>query len=173
MQGETWRRKTSLLLDDPSLRLQRILVFLGFLLVGSGNLPFVGVSDAISTNSYDFYLIVTFVGFALFGFASWAWLLALSRRQGGFREMRIALRLFAVACLVSGAAYLGLVNELVDVYRRLHHVGVRTQAIAYGLTILGFCVTALGFWTAARAAGSKETAHADSAFTVSDSATSQ
>ena len=64
--------------------------------------------------------------------------------------MRRVLRLVALACLVLGIAYMGLVNELVEVHRQLDHAQLRRQLVIYGLPLLGYCIASLGFWTAAR-----------------------
>ena len=63
--------------------------------------------------------------------------------------MRWVLRLVALACLVLGVAYAGLINEIIDLHRQLHHVGLRRQLLSYGLSLFGFCIASLGFWTTA------------------------
>jgi hypothetical protein len=64
--------------------------------------------------------------------------------------MRWALRLVALACLVFGVAYVGLINELIELHRtKLYHSGLRRQLLSYGLPLVGFCVAAFGFGTAA------------------------
>src|ERR1700722_9702409 len=91
---------------------QRVLVLLGFILVAGGQLPFLGI-ESFSPHDYDFYFIVSAVGYVLLGWASWAWLTALSRTREGRTGMRRVLRLVALACLVLGIAYVGLINELI------------------------------------------------------------
>jgi hypothetical protein len=131
-------------------RVRRVLVLLGFVLVAGGQLPPLGVSS-FSPSSFDFYLIVSAVGYVLLGWASWVWLTALSRKGEGRTGMRSVLRLVALACLVLGVAYVGLINEVIEIHRRLHHVGLRRQLLSYGLPLVGFCVAAFGFGTAASA----------------------
>ncbi len=63
--------------------------------------------------------------------------------------MRRVLRLVALACLVLGIAYGGLINEFIELQRHIQHGGLRRQLLSYGLTLLGFCIASLGFWTAA------------------------
>ncbi len=104
---------------------------------------------SISTTDQDFFWVVTAVGFAVLAWASWAWLSALTKQRGDVSRMRPVLRLFALACLLLGIAYLGLINEVVHIYRQGHHYGLRYEAISDFLSILGFCLAALGFWTAA------------------------
>lgn len=128
--------------------MQRVLVLLGFLLVAGGHLPPLGFVS-FSPHSYDFYWIVSAVGYVLLGCASWAWLSALTRTTSGGTGMRSVLRLVALACLVLGVAYGGLINEVIELHRRLQHTGLRPQLLTYGLSLAGFCVAALGFWTAA------------------------
>jgi len=128
---------------------QRVLVLLGFLLVAGGQLPPLGILS-FSPHSYHFYLIVSAFGYVLLGWASWAWLTALSRTREGRTGMRWVLRLVALACLVLGIAYVGLINEVIELHRQLHHSGLRRQLLSYGLPLVGFCVAALGFGTAAR-----------------------
>ena len=66
--------------------------------------------------------------------------------------MRWALASVAGACLVLGVAYVGLVNELIELHRRLHHPVLEPsrQAVAYGLSLVGFASASLGFGSAAR-----------------------
>jgi uncharacterized membrane protein YbhN (UPF0104 family) len=124
--------------------LARFLVGLGFTLVGVGNLVWVGL-DSPSPSSANFFWIVTAVGFVLLGVALWAWLKTLSTAESTDPRMRIVLRLCASACLVLGIAYLGLVNELIQLDRRGFHSGVRRQAVSYALSLGGFCLAAVGF----------------------------
>ena len=130
--------------------MQRVLVLLGFLLVAGGQLGPLGFAS-LSPHDYDFYLIVSAVGYVLLGWASWAWLTALSRTREGRIGMRWVLRLVAVACLVLGVAYVGLINEVIELHRQHHHYGLRRQLVSYGLPLVGFCVAAFGFGTAAGA----------------------
>jgi hypothetical protein len=128
--------------------LQRVLVLLGFLLVAVGQLAPLGFVS-FSPHSYDFFWIVSALGYVLLGSASWAWLTALSRTREGGIGMRWVLRLVALACLVLGIAYVGLINEVIELHRQLHHAGLRRQLLSYGLPLVGFCVAAFGFGTAA------------------------
>jgi hypothetical protein len=64
--------------------------------------------------------------------------------------MRWVLRLVALACLVLGFAFGGLINEVIELHRQSHHSGLGRQLLSYGLPLVGFCVAALGFWTTAR-----------------------
>ncbi len=64
--------------------------------------------------------------------------------------MRPVLRLVALACLVLGVAYVGLINEFIELDRQLHHSGLQRQLFSYGLSLVGFCVAAFGFGMAAR-----------------------
>lgn len=127
---------------------QRVLVLLGFLLVAGGQLAPLGFVS-FSPHSYDFFWIVSAVGYVLLGSASWVWLTALSRTREGRIGMRWVLRLVALACLVLGIAYIGLINEVIELHRQLHHAGLRRQLLSYGLPLLGFCIASLGFWTTA------------------------
>jgi len=137
-----------------SASLAKILVGLGFILVGVGPLPlFLGLPSEFP-GSENFYWIVTAFGYALLGVASWAWLNYLFKAKNGHPGMRLVLWLVALACLVLGVAYLGLFNELIEIHRRQHHVGLRRQGVSYLLSMIGFCVTALGFWIAGRILGS-------------------
>lgn len=131
-----------------TLGLQRVLVCLGFVMVGVGNLPLLTLASP-SSNDEFFYLIVSAIGYAVLAWASWAWLTALSKRQDGASGMRRVLRLFALACLLLGIAYLGLIDEVVHSYLQPSHFGLRAVAISDFLSILGFCLAALGFWTVA------------------------
>ena len=105
--------------------LQRVLVLLGFLLVAGAN--YLRLGSLLSPPGYAFFWIVSAVGYVLLGWASWAWLTALSRTREGRTGMRWVLRLVALACLVLGVAYAGLINEIIDLHRQLHHVGLRRQ----------------------------------------------
>lgn len=96
---------------------------------------------------------MTAIGYALFGVASWAWLNNLFKTRNAQPGMRIVLRLVALACLVLGVAYVGLFNELIGLHRH-PHVGLRMQGVSYLLSMIGFCLTALGFWIAGRGMGS-------------------
>jgi hypothetical protein len=127
--------------------LARLLVGVGFFLVGIGNLAWVGL-DSPSPSSEDFFWIGTAVGFVLLGVAFWAWLKTLSATENADPRMRMVLRLFAIACLVLGVAYLGLVNELLQLHRKGFHAGLRRQAVSYALSLGGFCGAAVGFWMA-------------------------
>jgi len=69
--------------------------------------------------------------------------------RGDLSGMRRVLRLFALACLLLGVAYLGFVNELIHIYRQPVHFGLRYEVISDSLYIVGFCLAAFGFWTAA------------------------
>jgi hypothetical protein len=64
--------------------------------------------------------------------------------------MHLVLRLVAIACLVLGVAYVGLINEVIELHRQPHHSGLRLQLLSYGLPLVGFCLAASGFWTTAR-----------------------
>jgi hypothetical protein len=133
--------------------LAKLLVGLGFILVGVGPLPlFVGLLSE-SPRSENFYWIVTAFGYGLLGVASWVWLNTLFKTTNGHPGMRLVLRLVALACLVLGVAYLGLLNELIELHRHLH-VGLRREGVSYLLSMFGFCLTALGFWIAGRVLGS-------------------
>lgn len=136
-----------------SASLAKTLVGLGFILVGVGPLPlFLGLNSE-SPRSENFYWIVTAFGYGLLGVASWVWLNNLFKTKNGHPGIRLVLRLVALACLVLGVAYLGLLNELIELHRRLH-VGLRRQGVSYLLSMIGFCFTALGFWIAGRVLGS-------------------
>ena len=93
--------------------------------------------------------IVSAFGYALLGVASWAWLTNLFKAKDGHPGMRLVLSLVALACLVLGVAYLGLLNELIEVHRHFH-IGLRRQGVSYVSSMIGFCLTALGFWIAGR-----------------------
>jgi len=137
-----------------SVSLAKILVGLGFILVGVGPIPlFIGL-DSVSPRSENFYWIVTAFGYGLLGVASWVWLNNLFKTENGHPGMRLVLRLVAVACLVLGVAYVGLFNELIEIHRRFSHQGLRRQAVSYALSMIGFCLAALGFWIAGRVLGS-------------------
>ncbi|MGH9919898.1 MAG: hypothetical protein ACRD6W_13670 [Nitrososphaerales archaeon] len=136
-------------MQSNNLGLQKILVLLGFLLVSAGQIPPIGFPSLISQSSEDFYWIVTAIGYALFGCASWAWVGGLSKNTERGAGMRWVLRLVAFACLVLGIAYAGLINEVIELHRQVHHVGLRRMGLSYLLPLLGFCVAAVGFWTAA------------------------
>jgi len=123
-------------------------VLVGFLLVGVSNIPLVG-PDYFQAASQNFYWVATGVGFVLLGVGSWMWLLTLSHRIEGQSELSRVLLVFAVASLVLGIANLGLINEAVDVYRRGFHA-VRHLLLSESLSVFGFAVVALGFWSAAR-----------------------
>jgi hypothetical protein len=128
---------------------QRVLVLLGFLLVAAGQLPPLGFVS-FSPHNYDFFWIVSAVGYALLGCASWAWLTALSRSREGGTEMHKVLMLVAIACLVLGVAYAGLINEVIELHRQAHHSGLRRELLSYGLPFVGFWWAAAGFWGASR-----------------------
>ena len=67
-------------------------------------------------------------------------------------ETRLVLRLFAAGWLVLGAAYLGFLNELrLDYYRYSYHPGLRREVIDEALSVAGYVLAAVGFWTAGRA----------------------
>jgi hypothetical protein len=135
-------------MKSGTLGVQRVLVLLGFLLVAGGQLPPLGFAS-LSPTGYEVFWILSAVGYALLGWASWAWLTALSHTREGRIGMRWVLRLVALACLVLGVAYAGLIDVVIDLQRQLHHVGLRRQLLSYGLSLVGFCVAALGFWTTA------------------------
>lgn len=138
---------------STTLRSQRILVSLGFVLVGVGGLPLLAYAS-ISAGDQDFFWIVTAAGYGVLAWASSEWLAALSKRRHDVSGMPRALRLFAVACLLLGIAYLGFVNEFIALHRH-HTVGIRYQALSDALSLVGFVLAALGFWTTAHAVGSE------------------
>ncbi|MGD0379710.1 MAG: hypothetical protein ABSC30_06965 [Acidimicrobiales bacterium] len=138
-----------------SLSLAKILVGLGFILVGVGPLPLFLALSSEFPGSENFYWIVTAFGYALLGVASWAWLNNLFKTKDAYPGMRLVLWLVALACLVLGVAYLGLFNELIEAHRH-PHVGLRRQGVSDLLSMIGFCLTALGFWIAGRVVGSDE-----------------
>jgi hypothetical protein len=123
-----------------------LLVSIGFTLVGVGVLLLLGFGSTSPSNQ-NFYWIATAVGFALLGLAFGAWLKTLSTTQADPR-MRMVFRLFALACLVLGVAYVGLVNELIQLHRQAHHWGLRWQAISDALSMGGFLLAGVGFWIA-------------------------
>ena len=136
-------------MSSTSLRWQRAGVFGGFVLQGVAPLIVVLGLVSISPGNNYFYWIVTAFGYGMLGFASQAWLFVLSRRTDSLTGMRLVLRLFAVACVVLGVAYLGLLNELrIEHYRFALHFGLRRQVISYSLSMAGSFLAALGFWTA-------------------------
>jgi len=134
--------------EQGDLRVQRATVALGFLSVAAGQLPFLGLIS-LSSGSESFFWVVSALGWVTFGGFSWVWLSALSRSRGRREDMRWALSLIAVACLFLGVAYAGLINELIEVHHRFHG-GIKRQAFAYGLPLLGFCLASVGFGSAAR-----------------------
>ena len=109
--------------------------------------------SASAPGTRSFYWIATAFGYALLGVASWAWLNNLFKTKDGHPGMRLVLWLVALACLVLGVAYLGLFYELIEIHRH-PHVGLRRQGVSYLLSMIGFCLTALGFWIAGRTLGS-------------------
>jgi hypothetical protein len=127
--------------------LTRAFVSVGFTFVGVGVLPFIGIASR-SPSSQNFYLIATAVGFVLLGVAFWAWLKTWSTSEDADPRTRIVSRLFAGACLVLGVAYLGLVNEVIQLHRQVPHVGLRRQLVSDVLSLGGFCLAAVGFWMA-------------------------
>jgi hypothetical protein len=139
---------------STTLRSQRVLVSLGFVLVGVGGLPLLAYGS-ISAGDQDFFWIVTALGYGVLAWASSAWLGALSKRPEEASGMHRALRLFALACLLLGVAYLGLINEVIALHRH-HTVGIRYQVISDALSLLGFAMAASGFWTTADAVGTEE-----------------
>jgi hypothetical protein len=134
---------------STTLRPQRALVSLGFVLVGVGGLPLLAYGS-VSPGDQDFYWIVTAIGYGVLAWASSSWLAALTKRQVGVTGMRRVLRLFALACLLLGVAYLGFINEVIELHRHHDH-GIRYQAASDALSLFGFGLAALGFWTSASA----------------------
>jgi len=102
-------------MTSSTLGVQRVLVLLGFLLVAGGQLPLLGIAS-FSPHDLDFYLIVSALGYVLLGWASWAWLTALSRTRESRTGMLWVLRVVALACLVLGIAHVGLINELIELH---------------------------------------------------------
>ena len=136
-----------------ALRVQRVLVSVGFLLVGVSGLLLLGFQSR-SPNDQYFYWIVTAIGYGVLAWACWAWLAALSKRPDGASGTLRALRLVALACLLLGIAYLGLIHELIQLHR--YHVGgIRDLGLSDLLSLLGFCMASLGFWTTASASGAQ------------------
>ena len=138
-----------------SLRVPKALISLGIVLVSAGGLPNLAFFSLFQS-SFDFYWIVTAIGYLVLAWALWVWMSALSEKKTGLIGMRRVFLLFAVACSVLGIAYLGLINELIDLHRQAHDLGLRVQAISDGLCIVGFGMATFGFWSVARAAGAGE-----------------
>lgn len=130
------------------LPIPKVLVSIGFLAVGGGNLSLVGISA--TSPGGDFFLVVSAVGYAGLAFASWVLLSMLSRSANGIPGIRRVLRLFSLASLVLGVAYIGLINEVIRFYRATPHFGFRYLAASVFLPLVGFVVAAVGFLTAAR-----------------------
>ena len=132
---------------STTLRWQKVLVPLGFVLVGFGGLILLGYRSVTPGATYTFR-IVTSIGYCVLAWASWSWLQTLSRRRDGSLGMRRVLRLFAVACFLLGVAYVGSLNGGIDLYRLPGGIGARGVMASDALSLLGFVLAAVGFWTA-------------------------
>jgi hypothetical protein len=132
-------------MKSTTLRLQRVLVSSGFLLVGVGGLPLLTYWST-SSHDQDFYWIVAAVGYALFAWASWAWLATLAKRRDACPTCVEYSGCSPWHVLVLGIAYLGLINEVIELHRH-HTFGNRAEGISDLVSLLGFSLAALGFWT--------------------------
>jgi hypothetical protein len=137
-----------------SLKQQRILVVVGFVIVGLAyGAQVVAIYDhsGIRNVGYEFAFGAGYtLGYGLLAWASWAllgWIEAASASGGRLTKV---LRLFAVANLafaigLSSVTYLWAHQAISYPYDGRLSILVPTT---YGLQLFGFCVVSLGFWSA-------------------------
>jgi len=146
----------------------QLLVALGFILVAVGILMASPIPLSFGTVSgvtgEHFYWIACGLGDLLFGAGLWIWLDQPPRTTGGSGRFRLACRLFSVACLVLGVAYVGLLNELLTLHDHLrYHWGLRRQGLFDIVSMAGFCLAAVGLWIAGMAPRPHEARQEDEA----------
>lgn len=135
---------------STTLLWQRVMVFCGFSLAGAVGIVMLvaRAGPQIIWRDQVVFWIATGVGLVLFGWASSAWLALLARRnaQPGIRKV---LRLFSLACVASGLAYLGILNELHDLHLIFNPIsGLTLQITVDSMSLVGYCLAGVGFWSA-------------------------
>jgi uncharacterized membrane protein len=146
------------------LRVPRIVILTGYLILTVGTA--LTVWGERSGNPYypkgfRVYDLATVVNFALLGWAWWTHLNALQSTSTLRPQMRRSFRIFAAAAGVLAVGYVALIRDIVA--NAVHYSGYQVlltelyhlpdgHPLYKGmvLTVIGFCIVAVGFWWASR-----------------------
>ena len=141
----------------------RLLILLGYIILTLGTAVTVWGerSHAPYPKSLRVYDIATVISFTLLGWAWWSLLAAYPSTPNPHPWIRASLRAFATAAAVLAVGYVALIRDVTADTVQTHGYFILIRGIyefpdgrpvykGLVLTVIGFCVVAIGFWWASR-----------------------